>query len=191
MSVADIWMQSDWIIRILIISLVLVFVMAFEKLYQYYKSYQDMKTLRTIKSLDELDVLRSGVMKDTLLEIKNFRGTSDSLFNSFVGVKLDMYEQYMMKFVTVMGVIAILAPMLGLIGTFIGVWHVFGGVANIGLDDPTVIARGIKEVIVDTMAGLVVAVITMVFYKLFEYVSYKNMSIFEEKLYRLFREHNA
>lgn len=191
MSIASYWIHGDFIIKILIIALFFVLVMALEKFYQFYKSYKDLKKLQEIASLQELDTISDGKVKETLLDIKAFESTNESLHNSFVGVKLDLYEQFMMRFVTTIGVIAILSPMLGLIGTFIGVWHVFDGVGDIGLNDPAVIAKGIKEVIIDTMAGLVVAVIAMIFYKLFEFMSTKNVSLFEEKLYKLLREKNA
>ena len=188
MSIVEIWVENDWVVKTLLIALGVVFVIVFEKSYQYYRAHRVLKKLQDIESINELSDLPNGFAKETLLEIDSFNAKSESLFNSYVGVKLDMYEQYMMKYVTVVGVIAILAPMLGLIGTFIGVWHVFDGIGNISLSDPSVIARGIKEVIVDTMSGLIVAVIAMIFYKSFEYISFKNVSKFEEKVYRLIRE---
>jgi len=188
MNIIDIWVENDWVVKTLLIALGIVFIIVFEKVYQYYKAHRVLKKLETIKDMDELSNLPDGFAKETLVEINKFNAKSETLFNSFVGVKLDMYEQYMMKYVTVVGVIAILAPMLGLIGTFIGVWHVFDGIVDISLSDPSVIARGIKEVIVDTMSGLIVAVVAMIFYKSFEYVSFKNVSKFEEKVYKLIRE---
>lgn len=191
MSIAEFWLHGDWVIKVLVIALAIVFMMAFEKLYQYYKNYKSMQQLQTLQTLEGADELDEGFIKEMLLEIKDFQGSTEILLNSFVGAKLDGYEQYMMRFVTVIGVIAVLSPMLGLIGTFIGVWHVFDGVGDIGLNDPAVIARGIKEVIIDTMAGLVVAVIAMIFYKLFEFIGIKSVTKFEEKLYKLLRRHNA
>jgi len=191
MSIANIWMDGDLIIKILIIALVLVLIMALEKMYQYFQTYRTMKQLEKLDTLEEVETLKDSFIKNTLLEIKNFQASSNTLLNAFVGVKLDMYEYYIMRYVTTIGVIAILSPMLGLIGTFTGVLHVFEGIGSIGLNDPAVIARGIKEVLVDTMAGLIVAVIAMIFYKSFEYVSAKNISKYEEKIYMLLRGKNA
>ncbi len=191
MSIADIWMENDWVVKILIVSLGVVFVMVFEKLYSYYTLGKALKRLDTMKSLDDVETLGDGHIKNTLKEIKEFDTSSETLFLSFVNVKIDLYEQYTMKYITTIGLVAVLAPMLGLIGTFIGVWHVFEGISDISLSDPSVIAQGIKEVLVDTMSGLLVAVISMIFYKGFEYLSGKNVSIFEEKIYRLIREKDA
>lgn len=191
MSIAEIWIQNDWVVKTLLIALGVVALMVFEKIYNYYTLYKTLKELDAIKSLEEVDALKDGYVKNALLEIKEFDSKSETLFHSFVNVKIDMYEQYVMKYVTTIGLIAVLSPMLGLIGTFIGVWHVFEGVSDISLSDPSVIAKGIKEVLVDTMSGLVVAVISMIFYKSFEYISSKNVSVFEEKIYRLIREEDA
>jgi len=191
MSIMEFWSHSDWVIKVLLLVLGVVLVMVFEKLYHYFLNHKSMQQLQNMNTLNELDTMDESFIKETLLEIKNFSGSSEALFNSFVGVKLDLYEHYMMRYVTIIGVVAILSPMLGLIGTFIGVWHVFEGVGNIGLNDPAVIAKGIKEVIIDTMAGLVVAVIAMIFYKTFEFIGAKSVTKFEEKLYKLLRGQDA
>lgn len=191
MSIAEIWIENDWIVKVLLIALGMVLVMVFEKIYSYFHLYRALKELDEIDTLEKIETIQNGYIKKTLIEIKEFHSPSETLFHSFVNVKIDKYEQYVMKYVAVIGVIAILSPMLGLIGTFIGIWHVFDGVGNISLSDPSVIARGIKEVLIDTMSGLVVAVISMIFYKTFEYVGAKNVSVFEEKIYRLIREKDA
>jgi len=191
MSIMEFWSHSDWVIKVLLLVLGVVLVMVFEKLYHYFLNYKSMQQLQNMNTLNELDTMDESCIKETLLEIKNFSGSSEALFNSFEGVKLDLYEHYMMRYVTIIGVVAILSPMLGLIGTFIGVWHVFEGVGNIGLNDPAVIAKGIKEVIIDTMAGLVVAVIAMIFYKTFEFIGAKSVTKFEENLYKLLRGQDA
>jgi biopolymer transport protein ExbB/TolQ len=191
MNIIDIWIEHDLIVKGLIIALGIVFIMAFEKIYNYYILHKTLKKLNDINSFNDLQNLENGYVKDTLVQIKEFKSDSQTLFHSFVNVKIDMYEQYVMKYITTIGIIAVLAPMLGLIGTFIGVWHVFEGVSDISLSDPAIIAKGIKEVLVDTMSGLIVAVISMVFYKTFEYLSAKNVSKFEEKIYKLIRDDNA
>jgi len=187
MSIAQIWIDHDWTVRTLIMALGMVFIMVFEKLYSYFKLSKSLKQLSSMESLEDIDSLETCYIKSTLQEIKEFNSTSESVFLSFVNVKIDLYEQYAMKYITTIGLIAVLSPMLGLIGTFIGVWHVFEGVSDISLSDPSIIARGIKEVLVDTMSGLIVAVISMIFYKGFEYLSGKYVTLFEEKVYRLIR----
>ncbi|QFR49502.1 MotA/TolQ/ExbB proton channel family protein [Sulfurimonas lithotrophica] len=188
MSILEIWTEHDWVVKTLIIAFSIVILMSLEKVYHYILYYKHNKQLDELTSLNELENLDDGMVKKTLQDIKDYPHDSSSFLNSYIGVKLDLYEQYMMKYVSIIGVIAVLSPMLGLIGTFIGVWHVFEGVADISLSDPSIIAGGIKEVIVDTMSGLIVAVGSMILYKTFEYISMKNVSKFEEKLYKLVKD---
>ncbi|MCW8837357.1 MAG: MotA/TolQ/ExbB proton channel family protein [Thiovulaceae bacterium] len=188
MSILEIWNEHDWIVRTLIIAFSAVLLMSFEKIYHYIIYFKHNKQLDELQSLNSLENIDEGMVKKTLQDIKDYPRDSNSFLNSYISVKLDLYEQYMMRYVSIIGVIAVLSPMLGLIGTFIGVWHVFEGVADISLSDPSIIAGGIKEVIVDTMAGLIVAVGSMILYKTFEYISMKNVSKFEEKLYKLVKD---
>lgn len=187
MNILEIWLEHDWVIKILIIATIVVIVIALEKAYQFFKVSQTLKSLASIQSVQEYSALQEGQLKDILEDIDSFKESDKALFNANVGVKLDIFESSQMRFVGIISTIATLSPMLGLIGTFIGVWHVFEGVGSVGLNDPAIIARGIKEVLVDTMAGLIVAVIAMVFYKIFEYLGQRNILAFEDKLYKLLK----
>jgi len=81
--------------------------------------------------------------------------------------------------------VATLAPMVGLVGTFLGVWHVFEGVGSFGLEEPAVIAQGIKEVLIDTVAGLTVAIPAMILYKSFQITGNRLLLRLEERTYEL------
>jgi len=187
MSIFELWIENDWVIRILIIAVFVVLIIALEKTYQFIKVYMMLREVHSLQSIEEHENLNNNMMREILEDIHSFKDSDAALFNANVGVKLDIFEASQMKYVGVIATIATLSPMLGLIGTFIGVWHVFEGVGNVGLNDPAIIARGIKEVLVDTMAGLIVAVIAMIFYKLFEYLGQRNIMHFEDKLYKLLK----
>jgi biopolymer transport protein ExbB/TolQ len=187
MSILELWIENDWVIKILIIATFVVLVIAFEKMYQFFKVTKALNELKNIQSIDEHESLSKNNVSEILQDIESFKNSDTALFNANVGIKLDMFESSQMKYVGIISTIAVLAPMLGLIGTFIGVWHVFEGVGSVGLNDPAIIARGIKEVLIDTMAGLVVAVIAMIFFKLFEYLGQRNILMFEDKLYKLLK----
>ncbi len=57
-----------------------------------------------------------------------------------------------------------LAPMLGFMGTVIGMIQAFNDIAAAGDISPTVVASGIKVALLTTVFGLIVAVILQVFY---------------------------
>jgi len=64
--------------------------------------------------------------------------------------------------------IGVIAPMVGLLGTVMGMLKSFSGVAlNIGQARPTVLAEGVSQALVTTAAGLIVAIPAMMFYSFF------------------------
>jgi len=54
--------------------------------------------------------------------------------------------------------IATIAPLLGLLGTVIGVLMSFESISKHGMDDPSVFAGGISLALVTTVVGLIVAI---------------------------------
>jgi biopolymer transport protein ExbB len=64
-----------------------------------------------------------------------------------------------------LSIISTLAPMMGLLGTVMGMIQLFMGIsASGGLKDPQVLALGIYKALVTTAAGLTVAIPMMGFY---------------------------
>jgi biopolymer transport protein ExbB len=59
-----------------------------------------------------------------------------------------------------------LAPMLGFMGTVIGMIKAFDDIQNAGDISPAIVAEGIKVALLTTVAGLIVAIILQVFYNL-------------------------
>lgn len=64
--------------------------------------------------------------------------------------------------------IAAIAPMVGLLGTVIGMLQAFGAVAaDVAAAKPTLLAEGVSKAIVTTIFGLLVAIPAMAFYAFF------------------------
>ncbi len=70
------------------------------------------------------------------------------------------------KNLSTLGTIAAVAPLLGLLGTVIGMVDLFSSFTNSG-HDVAVFARGISVALYNTAAGIVVAVPAMIFYRFF------------------------
>jgi len=70
------------------------------------------------------------------------------------------------RFLTSLGTIAAIAPLLGLFGTVIGMIEIFGAQTPQGTN-PLVLAHGISIALYNTAFGLVVAVPSMIFYRHF------------------------
>ena len=70
------------------------------------------------------------------------------------------------RFLTSLGTIAVIAPLLGLFGTVIGMIEIFGAQTPQGTN-PLVLAHGISIALYNTALGLVIAVPAMIFYRHF------------------------
>ncbi len=70
------------------------------------------------------------------------------------------------RFLTTLGTIASISPLLGLLGTVVGMIEIFGSQAPSG-SNPIVLAHGISVALYNTAMGLVVAIPSMIFYRHF------------------------
>lgn len=73
----------------------------------------------------------------------------------------------MERFLNTLGTIASISPLLGLLGTVVGMISVFAAITRHGVGDPAVLAGGISEAMITTAAGLTVAIISLIFYRYF------------------------
>jgi len=73
----------------------------------------------------------------------------------------------MERFLNTLGTIASISPLLGLLGTVIGMISVFAAITQHGVGDPAALAGGISEAMITTAAGLTVAIISLIFYRYF------------------------
>jgi biopolymer transport protein ExbB len=66
-----------------------------------------------------------------------------------------------------LGTIAAISPLLGLLGTVIGMIKVFAVITAQGVGNPETLAGGISEALITTATGLVVAIPSLIFYRYF------------------------
>ncbi len=66
-----------------------------------------------------------------------------------------------------LGTIATITPLLGLLGTVIGMIKVFAAITSFGIGDPQVLAEGISEALVTTATGLSVGIPSLMFHRYF------------------------
>ncbi len=71
------------------------------------------------------------------------------------------------RYLNTLGTIAAITPLLGLLGTVIGMIKVFAAITAHGVGDASVLAGGISEALITTAAGLSVAIPTLMFYRYF------------------------
>ncbi len=72
------------------------------------------------------------------------------------------------RFLNALGTIASVTPLLGLLGTVVGMIKVFSAIMIHGVGDPGILAGGISEALITTAAGLTVAIPSLIFHRYFE-----------------------
>jgi biopolymer transport protein ExbB len=69
------------------------------------------------------------------------------------------------RFLSALGTIAHIAPLLGLLGTVTGNIRAFGVLGELGaITDPALLSRGISEALLTTAAGIIVSIPAIIFY---------------------------
>ncbi len=74
----------------------------------------------------------------------------------------------MSRYLNLLGTIAQITPLLGLLGTVLGMIRVFTEIMVQGTGNANVLAGGISEALITTAAGLTVAIPTLLFYRFFQ-----------------------
>ncbi len=159
---------------IVLVTLILGLAIAIERII-----YLNMATTNTKKLVGKVDeALQSGGVEAAKEVCRNTKGPVASIFYqgldrmdegveeaekavvSYGGVQMGLLE----KNISWLSLFIALAPMLGFMGTVIGMISAFDSIQAAGDISPTVVAGGIKVALLTTVFGLVVAIILQVFY---------------------------
>jgi len=159
---------------IVLLCLILGLALAIERIL-----YLNMATTDTDKLLSDVEVaLKSGGVEAAQEVCRNTKGPVASIF--YQGLErsdegVDMVEKSIVAYGSVqMGLLEkglswislfiALAPMLGFMGTVIGMIGAFDAIEAAGDISPSLVAGGIKVALLTTVFGLIVAMILQVFY---------------------------
>jgi biopolymer transport protein ExbB len=85
------------------------------------------------------------------------------------------------RFLNTLGTIAGITPLLGLLGTVVGMIKVFSAIMISGVGDANVLAGGISQALITTAAGLTIAIPSYFFYRFFRGMVAEYVISMEEK----------
>lgn len=71
------------------------------------------------------------------------------------------------RYLNALGTIAAITPLLGLLGTVVGMIKVFTNITTVGVGNPAVLAGGISQALITTASGLMIAIPALIFYRYF------------------------
>ena len=159
---------------IVLLCLILGLALAIERII-----YLNMATTDTDKLLNDVEgALKSGGVESAKEVCRNTKGPVASIFYQGLersGEGVDMVEKSIVAYGSVqMGLLEkglswislfiALAPMLGFMGTVIGMIGAFDAIEAAGDISPSLVAGGIKVALLTTVFGLIVAMILQIFY---------------------------
>ena len=159
---------------IVLITLILGLAIAIERII-----YLNMATTNTNKLVNNVDeALKSGGIEAAKEVCRNTKGPVASIFYQGLdrmGEGVDMAEKAVVSYggvqmglleknVSWLSLFIALAPMLGFMGTVIGMVNAFDAIEQAGDINPGVVAGGIKVALLTTLFGLIVAIILQIFY---------------------------
>ncbi len=161
---------------VILLSLIFGLALAIERIL-----YLNLATINTSKFIEKFEnaLFNDGI--DAALEVaRNTRGPIASLYYQGLmrykdGNSLDMIEKSIIAYgsvqmglmergLTWIALFIALAPMLGFMGTVIGMIEAFDAIQKAGDISASLVAGGIKVALITTVSGLIVAIILQVFY---------------------------
>jgi len=162
----------------LLLSSILTVGYGIERGYHYYQAGKKSDVPEKIHNLIEqeeyetaLDLAESspGPVAAVLASgIKN-RGTDSEMLAEIISLKGSREMKRLNQHLHILELIGRLAPLIGLLGTVLGMVEAFRQVASSkGAVDPSLLAGGIWEALITTVAGLFVAIPALVLHHLFE-----------------------
>ncbi|WP_205859224.1 MotA/TolQ/ExbB proton channel family protein [Pleionea sediminis] len=137
----------------------------------------DKKKLKSLKDSSPLgEILAAGIVNHAHGRETMKEAIRDSGRQVVVGLE---------RFLSTLGTIAVITPLLGLLGTVIGMIKVFTVITLQGVGDANALAGGISEALLTTAAGLTVAIPALVFHRHFERKVDELVVIMEEEALKM------
>jgi len=176
--VYELIIAGGWLMLPILLSSIVVIAIAFERYWTLRRSKVVPPTLlgqvwhwmkQNQLSKENLHQLRNSSPLGTILAagISN-SGHGREVMKDSIEEAANQVIHNLEKNLSPLGTVAAIAPLLGLLGTVIGMIKVFTAIMIEGTGNAGVLAGGISEALITTAAGLTVAIPALVFHRFFE-----------------------
>lgn len=113
------------------------------------------------------NVLKAGLLKFSQAQIEERQISKEEIQEAIQEAGLLEIPE-LERNLPVLGTIASISPLFGLLGTVIGMISAFTTIALEGTGDPQQLAGGISQALLTTAGGLTIAIPCLIFYNLFD-----------------------
>lgn len=107
------------------------------------------------------------ILKESYWTLASTKGLISNDDEEKLGRRLSEVHMGLKKYLWMLASIASVAPFIGLFGTVVGIIRSFDDIAKSGKGGFSVVAAGLSEALIATAAGIIVAVIAVLFYNYF------------------------
>ncbi len=174
------WMDAtgnSWIFLVLVGCSIITLGIALERAYYFWKrtGKPDESLAQCLKEIKNGDIRAAASvcestkhpMGSVAKELFQKVGEHLASLEERMQIALSQQKLLLEKNLNVLGTMAAVAPLIGLLGTVWGIMRAFHDMAQTGSAAPTVVAAGVAEALVTTAAGLIVAVPALILYNNF------------------------
>lgn len=161
----------------LIVFSVVTFGIAIERAYYYWSRRGNpdataLEVMRRVRAGEIKEAIwtcenTSHPIGQVLLRLFNSTSSDNVTLEERLYVALSEQKLVLERNLNVLGTMAAIAPLVGLLGTVWGIMRAFSDMAQVGSAAPSVVAAGVAEALVTTAAGLIIAVPALILFNHF------------------------
>jgi|TARA_B110000438_G_C15806720_1_gene647736 biopolymer transport protein ExbB len=127
----------------------------------------------------QMEISSTSQLGDLLTHCYQYKLETRELIETKAEEKASEISLTLERNLSMLSTIASISPLLGLLGTVVGMITVFGNINVNGPANSDLLAAGISEALITTAFGLIIAVPAIVFYRFFEQKTMTLMSILQ------------
>jgi len=178
MKFIEYFSEGGFIMYPLLICSVVVWAVFIEKIWFLSRFKRDFKGLyaRALKLIEDGKLIEcTGLVKSAepylktpFLAVLEGKELAHDEWEKNISRKLSETHLVLKRFLWLLGTIGNLAPFIGLFGTVVGIIKSFDSMAKSGKTGFAVVSTGLAEALIATAAGILVAVVAVLFYNFFQ-----------------------
>lgn len=143
------------------------------------RQIQNLINKDTLNAEHQIEISSTSQLGDLLIHCYQYKLKSRELIETKAEEKASEISLSLERNLSMLSTIASISPLLGLLGTVVGMITVFGNINVNGSANADLLAAGISEALITTAFGLIIAVPAIVFYRFFEQKTITLMSILQ------------
>ena len=188
---SDIFAAGGWFMWPLLICSITIISISIERFWMLQERLVSPSGLdKQVKNLIDRDLLDDyqeravadiSSLGDLLITVYKYKELSRDLLESKLEEKSIEIKYKLERNLSMLGVVSTISPLLGLLGTVVGMITVFSTFQSSGAASPDLLASGISQALITTAFGLMIAVPGLILHRYFEQKVNKLMILLQSK----------